>query len=415
MARRLDLILIVAIALAANLTYLVASNGDFYFPDSYTYLAPARQLMRGHGFVSEPDVPETIRTPVYPLLLIPFLAVTNSPVPVVALQHMLNALLAAAIYLFVLSRLGSRFAAIAAALLFALDTPTIHYANKVLSETAFTVLLFVIFLEALRLRHFAINALLCGVLVLLRPVAIFWCAALALYFVLRRVSWRRVAGFVAIALALPLLWAVRNGVQTGVYTVSSISGTNLLFYRAAGALSVDEGEDFKVGLAKAQKELQAEADQRIRDGELEDNPRALDHAVQARYYARLATETIRENKLAFAQLTLRGLLVNLFDSDWESMMMVCAADSSIVRLLIDFWEAAMIVLAAVGLLALWRRDRPLSLLIGLTILYFAGISAGGESEARFRVPVMPQIAIAAGVGLEVIRRGAFEREEVVSG
>ncbi len=405
MVRRLDIILIAAIALTVNLAYLVASNGDFYFPDSYTYLAPARELMQGHGFSSEPDVPETIRTPVYPLLLIPVLAVTSSAVPVVLLQHLLNVLLAVAIYLLMINRLRSRFAAIAAALVFALDTSSIHYANKVLSETTFTLLLFVVFILALRLRHFALNGLLCSVLVLLRPVAIIWWAVLALYFVLQRVPWRRVAAFVGLALLLPVLWAARNEVRTGVYTVSSLSGTNLLFYRAAGTISVDEGDDFKTGLAKAQRELQAEADDRIRRGERVDDPRSLDQAVQARYFTPLALETIRDNKLAFAQLTLRGLLVNLFDSDWEAMMMVCAVDSSIVHLLIEFSEAAVIVLALAGFIALWRRDRPLSLLMGLTVLYFIGISAGGESESRFRVPVVPQIAIAAGVGLDVIRRG----------
>ena len=405
MVRRLDIIFIVAIALTANLAYLIASNGDFYFPDSYTYLAPARELMQGHGFSSEPGVPETIRTPVYPLLLIPVLMVTSSAVPVVLLQHLLNVLLAVGIYLFVLTRLRSRFAAIAAALVFALDTPSIHYANKVLSEAAFTLLLFVVFMLALRLRHFALNGLLCGVLLLLRPVAIVWWAVLAFYFVLQRVPWRRVAAFIALALLLPALWAARNGVRTGVYTVSSLSGTNLLFYRAAGTLSVDEGDDFRTGLAKAQQELQAEADDRIRSGEHVEDPRSLDQAVQARYFTPLALETIRNNKLAFVQLTLRGLLLNLFDSDWEAMMMVCAADSSIVHFLLDFSEAAVMVMAIAGFIALWRRDQPLALLMGLTVLYFIGISAGGESESRFRVPVVPQIAIAAGIGLDVIRRG----------
>jgi hypothetical protein len=407
MPRRLDLAIILTVALAANFAYLIASNGDYVFPDSATYLAPARQLMQGHGFVSENDVPETIRTPIYPLLLIPFLAMSGSVVPILAVQHIVNALLAVAIYFFVLRRMGSRFAAMAAAFLFALDTPTIHYANKVLSETAFTALLFVVFVLALQRRHFAINALLCGVLVLMRPVAILWFAAVALYFVIERISWRRVAGFVAIALVLPLLWTLRNGAQTGVYMLSSISGTNLLLFRAAGALAVDEGDEFKRGLAKAQQELQAEADERIKTGEDEENPRTPDHAVQAQYYTQLARETIRQNKLAFVQLTVRGLLVNLFDSDWESMMMVSTADSSIVRMLINSLEAAVIVLAAIGLVALWRRDQSLALFLVFTIAYFLGISAGGESEARFRVPVMPQIAIAAGVGLEVIRRGVW--------
>jgi hypothetical protein len=402
MPRRFDLALIFAVALAANLTYMVASNGDYYFPDSNTYLNPARHLLHGDGFVSEPDVPETIRTPVYPLLLLPFLAVTNSPIPILLLQHLLNALLAMAIYLFVLRRLGSRFGALAAALLFALDTPAIHYANKVLTETPFTVLLFVFFLLALNVRHFAVNALLCGVLVLLRPVAIVWFACAGLYYLLRGVSWRRVAGFAAIAIALPLLWTIRNGVETSVYTLSSISGTNLLFYRAAGALAVDEGDEFKPGLQRAQRELQREADALIRAGEQTDDPRSLDHAIQGKYYSQLAGATIRENKLAFAQLTVRGFLVNLFDSDWQSMMMVCQADSSIVRMLLDFWTAALIFLAAAGVVLLWRRDRALALLLALTILYFLGISAGGEAEARFRVPVTPQLAIAAGVALEAL-------------
>src|SRR4051794_14780371 len=264
MPRRPDLLLIVAITLAANFTYLIASNGDLYFPDSSTYLGPAKHLLRGEGFVTESEVPETLRTPGYPLLLLPFLAVTNSPVPIVAFQHLLNCLLAAAIYLFLLRRGHGRFAALTAALFFALDTPTIHYANKVLSETAFTCLLFVFFCVALELRHFALNGLLCSVLVLLRPVAVIWFAVAALYFVFRRVPWRRIAVFVAIALSLPLVWTIRNGIETGVYTLSSISGTNLLFYRAAGALAVDEGDVFVPGLRRAQQELQREADSMIR-------------------------------------------------------------------------------------------------------------------------------------------------------
>src|SRR5262245_704459 len=129
MQRRFDLMLIVAITLATNFIYMTASNGDYTFPDSATYLNPARHLLAGEGFVSEREVPETIRTPVYPLLLLPFLAVTSSLAPILIVQHILNALLAAAIYLFVRRRWDNRFAALAAALLFALDTPTIHYAN----------------------------------------------------------------------------------------------------------------------------------------------------------------------------------------------------------------------------------------------------------------------------------------------
>ena len=52
MPRRFDLALILVVALAANLTYMAASNGDYYFPDSFTYLEPARNLIRGLGFTT---------------------------------------------------------------------------------------------------------------------------------------------------------------------------------------------------------------------------------------------------------------------------------------------------------------------------------------------------------------------------
>jgi len=67
---------------------------------------------------------------------------------------------------------------------------------------------------------------------------------------------------------------------------------------------------------------------------------------------------------------------------------------------------ASLFLAVAGVVVLWRRDRALAILIAATVLYFLGISAGGEAEARFRVPVVPEICVAAAVGLEALRRGA---------
>ena len=54
-----------------------------------------------------------------------------------------------AVYLFARRRF-SRGIAFAAAAIVALDTPTIHYANKVLTETVFTVGLFGLVALALR-------------------------------------------------------------------------------------------------------------------------------------------------------------------------------------------------------------------------------------------------------------------------
>ena len=84
-------------------------------------------------------------------------------------------------------------------------------------------------------------------------------------------------------------------------------------------------------------------------------------------------------------------------------MMITPLHGSIVQLGIDAFTAISFAAALVGILALWHRDRPLALLLGLTIAYFLFIAAGGEAEARFRVPVAPMLAIAAAHGFAKAR------------
>ncbi|HKO56587.1 MAG TPA: hypothetical protein VJ276_11970 [Thermoanaerobaculia bacterium] len=386
---RRDLLLIAAVALMANFAYFWLSNGDYFFPDSFTYLSPARSLRHGLGFTDE-GAPDTLRTPGYPIFLMPFTNMTA----VVTVQHLMNVGLAVAIYFFTRRRVG-RFAAIVAAVIFALDVPTIHYANKVLSETLFTVLLFLLFVLAARGRP---SGLLSGVLVLIRPVSILYFAVL-----MRR---RRIIAFALAALALPLLWAARNAYRTGVFTVSSIAGVNWLEYRAAGALAMeDDGEDFQADLRAHQKELEEEAEDQI-DDRLHVAAEDLPHAVMAREYGRIGRRIALQHPMALAALTARGILVDLLDSDWEALEVVSTLHPSLLELTLNAWQAAILVFALIGIAALWRRDRELALLLLLTIAYFVVMSAGGESEARFRVPVIPQLAIAAAAGLDAVRRHA---------
>lgn len=95
--------------------YEYCSQGDFYYPDSFTYLTPALNLQRGLGFSNEGD-PETIRTPGYPVFLLPFLAMKAPAGAIAATQHLLDALLAVAIYVLARRAGARRWAAMAGAL-----------------------------------------------------------------------------------------------------------------------------------------------------------------------------------------------------------------------------------------------------------------------------------------------------------
>jgi 4-amino-4-deoxy-L-arabinose transferase-like glycosyltransferase len=405
---RTDLAILVVLALLTNFAYLWGTN-DYYFPDSETYIAPALQLLHGHGFLTDDGVIETLRTPGYPLFLLPFVALTKSAVPIVVVQHLFNALLAAAIYLLARRR-TSRFVALLAGVFFAIDPTTVHNANKVLTENLFTLVLFALFAlvlrvaESKRTRDLVIAAVLAGALVLIRPVAIAFFAVIAL-FLIRRIEWRRIAVFVAIAASIPCGWAARNAYHTGVFTISSIAGANMILYRAAGAIAMENDGEFKDELAIEQRQLVDAADAEIEDAMHIPDAEELPHAEASREYGRIARRTILEHPRGAVMVTLRGVLVNLFDSDWDSIMVVSIVDSSTVQLAIDAWTVVIFVFAVIGFFALWQRDRTLALLAGLTIGYFIVISAGGEAEARFRVPIVPQYAIVAAAGVEAAIRG----------
>src|SRR5258708_3526036 len=380
---RTDVAILFALALLTNFAYLWGTS-DYFFPDSATYIQPALQLLHGHGFVTNTGVAETLRTPGYPLFLMPFLAMTKSVVPIVFVQHVFNAFLAAAIYVFARRR-TSRFVALLAGVFFAIDPPTVHNANKVLSENLFTLVLFALFAlvfrisESKRTRDVVIAAVLAGALVLIRPVAIAFFAVIAL-FLIRRIDWRRIAAFVAIAVSIPCGWAARNAYHTGVFTVSSIAGANMILYRAAAAIAIENDGEFKEELAIEQRNMVDEADAEIEDAMHIPDAEELPHAVASREYGRIARRTLLEHPLGAAEVTLRGLLVNLFDSDWDSIMVVSVFDSSTVQVAIDAWTAIVFVFAVIGLFALWKQNRALALLVALTVGYFLFISAVGAAE-----------------------------------
>ena len=399
---RLDLAIVFAVAVLTNFAYLILSNGDFYYPDSFTYLAPARSMLSGAGFLDDSNLVETIRTPAYPLLLALFGART---LPIIILQHLINVALALGIYIFAASRTANRLIALVASLLFAIDVPTIHYANKVLTETTFAALLYVLFLLALHRPNVVALGLLTGVLVLVRPIAIFFFVPLAIVLAIWHKSARYLATFTLLALLLPVGWAARNKVQTGVFSVSSIGNINLLSQRAAGALAIEDEGDFREALTDEESALTDEADDWIQQTLHIPDAEELPVAVRAKYYAQYGVRVIREHWLSFVQLTIRGVLVNFVDSDWDAVWDISQISPDVLRLTLGLIPVIILAFATVGVIDLWRSDRALALLIIVVVVYFIGISAGGEAESRFRVPVVPQLAIAAGVGVAAVRRG----------
>jgi hypothetical protein len=177
-------------------------------------------------------------------------------------------------------------------------------------------------------------------------------------------------------------------------------------HRAAPSLAIFDDYDFADALKDRQDELTGDADAEIERTLHIASAGELNPAQHAMWFGKIGRRIALRHPLGLAVVHIRGMCVNLFDSDAEAMTMVSSVPESLLQIVLDVWTHAVALLALFGTFLLWKRDRTLSLLFTLTIAYFVVISAGSEAEARFRVPIVPILAITAAVGADALRRGA---------
>ncbi|HVT05601.1 MAG TPA: hypothetical protein VHL58_19760 [Thermoanaerobaculia bacterium] len=387
---------------------LFRKDTEFRYPDSTTYFMPAEQMLLGNGFADAPGIPDTIRTPGYPafLAVCRFLGLNDRQI--VLVQHGVCIAFSLVIIIAGVVLTRSRLAATTAGLIYAIDPTTLRYSNLLLTESLFTILLFlIVFLTARALsegdtRRVAVIGILSGLLSILRPAALFYPFVL-LFILMVRTRQRRAriaAVFLASAAIVPFAWMSRNAVQTGVFVFCSISGTNLLMHRAAGALAMEDGGDFAANLTRHQNELLAPAQERLRQ-RYGVAAFMLPHAVQGREYGKEARPVILEHLPAYARLTIRGLGENLFSDDAETLTSLndSALDDGDITSVVRFYTGTLLVLALAGGALLSRKEAQLAMLLIGTIFYFVLIAAGAEAESRFRAPVVPQMALLAGLAV----------------
>lgn len=420
---------IALMALGVRAALAIPALGDvsrFYVaPDSYEYEQLAVNLLAGHGYSqadASPYPPDVRRTPVYPLLLAAVYALAGQQPGVAVGANVLLGVLACVLTVALASRLFGSGPGVLAGLLLALDLTSAAYSLVLMTETLFTVVLLLavlaaaIYLRRGGARPLALAALGCGVATLVRPIGVFLPVLIGPALALLRTGASRRARvlcgslFVLLALALPLGWTVRNYQAAGVAQLTSLVAINAYYHRAAAVEAQRRGVPAEV----VRREL---AQRRGADGsELSEEPADL-AAMERR-----AWETIRADPIGYAVSHLQGV-GRLLGPDREVSLQLRAGGprpSGSPESLAAFVTAdpaphvetvgpvlytatlqlALVYgLAAVGLAAGLRRpaDRPATLLLLIVLLYFLAVS-GPEAYARFRVPMMPFVALLAAVG-----------------
>ena len=428
-------IFLAALALRALLFGgILARRGTdgFFQPDSGGYWTLGANLAAGHGFSQRPSppfAPDAARTPLYPVFLAGLMRLGAGPAATILVQILLSVLTCLAVMAWTHRLTSCARAACLAGLVMALDVPSILSANLVMTETLFTLLLALAAMTASSGRA-APAGLVAGLCTLCRPIAIL---LPVLWIPLFRRNLPKMVLFLAAALAVTAPWLLRNRDVFGSPFLSTDGSRNLLLAKAGGVLAAEEG----IPLSAAGERLERQA----QEGFGKDP--AADPAGYGRAQAALAWRVLSEHPwtyvgnhiLSVPNLLLRpersalDLALGLASgpttlSGWEGERdPLGALRRKTSRLTLTLVVLQMSMTAAIwpafayGLGALWRCRAFAAVWLLLSgIAYFCVFSGGPEAYARFRVPLMPFLAVGAGIGgAAMLRRAGTKNLRGLSG
>lgn len=411
----------------ALVIWKISGPSGFFGSDTGTYVEPARALL--HGSFSSLGGPELFRTPGYPLLLMPAVALGHLVIIALAENFVLAALTAWMIWEIAGSLSPDPKGAFWAVLLYCFEPMGFLHSEKILSETLFTTLfvlfvwILVRFLREPRYAGLALSAVVLGCATYVRPASLYlglWLVPLLLLFP-RALSWRQRA---CRAILFPVMfmltlapWVVRNTKAAGYMGFSSNSAGCLYFYSAAAV---------QAKLAhRSLSQIQDEWGHVNSDHYFHMHPeqRAWSQARVAQFWGAEAKRIISRHWVLYSLIHARGCAVVLFEPGATEILKVLRLYPEFGGLLsraLDqgFWRAALwlfhehpiaavllpLLLAqlllyyAFALAGLRRLPLDAKFLFVSLVVYFVLVSGIPAAVARFRVPIMPLVCISAGIG-----------------
>lgn len=421
------IIIILAVLIRILLLTVIAGHPERGVnPDSESYIKPAISL--SSTGIYPPDNGK--RTPMYPLFiaLIYFLFGEN------LVWIMVGQILLDAIAVYLTYVLGSRFlprpAAILGALLMAVNIDSITYDFYYMTETLATLMTLAALLaweKGFREEHrgwIVFGAILMGISVLTRPIALYFPVFLVICLLLKRERplGKRVfdaAIYSAIFLVTLLPWMVRNYNTIGSPTISTISQYNLYYYNAASLEAHLRG----VGEDQVRKEYIPLQEQRLAELGMENT-----FGNQARVQGMMAREVILSHPIQYIFVHLKSDLNSLLpDTNILELLGMASGGKGTLDVLNDqglmaairhyfggkTWLIAVLLpymlmlgfiyfASLIGVIQLIKeRHWSASILLIATCAYFLLIP-GAPSVARFRVPIMPYLSLLAGLGTYTI-------------
>ncbi|MBK7182151.1 MAG: glycosyltransferase family 39 protein [Bacteroidetes bacterium] len=431
-----QLFYILIIAFLIRFVYFIAiaiQNPDgFYMYDSYGYWQIAFNV-KEYGIFSQsydlPIEPDYYRTPLYPLFILLAESVQIETYPIIVLQIVLG--VATCYYTYKLGELitNNKFIASIAALFIAIDIPSIVMNNIVMTETLFSFLLilsvyfFVQYLQNNSFKLLALTALFCGFTILCRPIAFFiplFFSAFLLYFFrkekLKSISKIGILLLISVITISP--WWIRNKNTFNHYFMSVIREHDMQNYQAAAiygelnnkslpeSQSILRWKTFKAFKGDANKQPYEYA-RFIENDAMQiafANPGILlkHHAIQFVHFFLKPCRAYID-----IQLGHWGSGYNTIPKDYPIFKYLFERNSKLTIIVVFFQLFVLLImyLSIVFGFIYFKQEKNLLyfFVIGLLVFCFANLTLPYVTESRFRMPVVPYLAIISAAGIYFLK------------
>jgi len=434
--------------LSAKIIFIISAgdNAVFMGGDSAGYEEPAKGLLQNSRFTinrDNPDIPNIVRTPGYPLLIAAVYGAFGDHRKALMIVQAIILSVTAVLVFAIVMKIASPPYAMAAAILYLMDLNSHYMSLLVMTETFFTFLLTAsIFILVSVIKHplrlslmLPAAGFLLGYAILVRPIAVFFplifLVVLGIHFAGRRVS---PAGTVAwcFLFLLPVIalcgtWMVRNHARTGTWEISTIGSKSLLLYQAADIIARQRGLPIEGARAVLLDSLSEEP-----------APRSFLSPEFSRAARKLAVSIIRNHPLAFVRNQIIGSFrvmlspgvagfacmtgVNPeYKNSRGDRVILDMAKLNVSRYIerhivqrpvstaITFYGLFFLAVLYAGIgfgffrvskMRSWLRCNPaVFILVSLCVIYLVILNPGvAGAESRFRTPVMPYLVIASSFG-----------------
>jgi|GEM_PF-1433413 len=257
----LRIAIVLAIACRLSLILLLGNLGRpsvFRVEDSVTYTTGAQSLASHGEYLDAQSKPEIFRTPGYPVVLAPFMALHASDALILGLNMVFAVLVVIVTWRMARQLFGDDRVAGICALIVAVEPTMMLWSLKVMPETLFTLCLVLFAYAAIREKPIAAAVALCAA-VYVKPIA--WPLVLIVPLVAVWFQPRRALILFVTCAALLAPWHIRNYVTAGYPGFSSLMDRSIYISAGGSVAARQQGLPF----AEMRRRLIARDD--ARDGD----------------------------------------------------------------------------------------------------------------------------------------------------